>query len=580
MSSRDGDSEREDASAEDTSGNMQGHRIWTLPPLGERDRAHIRCLSPPEVRSWALEKAMRLCHPDPKPYYVARLHALHNSTLPFCRLPPEIFLHILGFLGRGRPDARWALAYTAVCRCWRETLFSYPLLWGTIDLGNKDAFNQFCLLLSKNADLAIRLHDAASRSVRPSAMHTPLFNNLLVPHFHRIARLELEPYSLVSLYRSSKLSMLDGPMERLAVLRLSSMFDIGRPLHLHLNGLHFPRLEILSLDSVSIDWHGFTLPNLVSLTLTTTRDGQARQPTLDALLDFLEAAPLLQTLNLTGLGPTFLPVTSHSSRSPLRLNHLRTFRFLSPSAGCLALLSHLTLPADVCMTILGSPLPIPEDDATVPPNAKTIMSVLPAHMKHTVLSKIRTVHLHIWDEGFTLHADSKHTGYKNRLSTLRVILDSAEGVCDAFLPNSLLELPHIFPSALTSLMVESGGLNLVDRHQWMLLFAAFPHLLILRLCSDTPLSQECFTALRGSGDLPIPCDKLQILDLGCEQGAEEEISDMLDGVQCCLEDRLQAGARLVELQVTAPTLSRRREEYAARLGELVTVLKLSSQFSA
>ena len=581
MSVRDDNSEAHNAiSVDHTLVNNQDERIWALPPLPplcERDRAHIKGLSPQEVRSWAIKKVVESRHSDSEPYYVYRLRALHNSTLPLYQLPPEIILHVLQFLGRGRSDSKWALAYTAVCRYWRETLFSYPLLWTSIDLGNRDTFNQLCLALSKNADLAIRLHDAASRSVRSSAMRSPYFNNMLAPHSHRIARLDLEPYSLVTLHRSSMLSILDGPMERLTTLTLSSMVDVGHPLHLHLDSRHFPHLEILSLHGVSIDWDDFVLPRLVSLTLAMIYD-DPRQPTLDAFLHFLNAAPLLQILSLDGLTFPLSPITSSPFRSLIPLDHLHTFRFLDPSPRCRALIAHLSLPAGVSVTIIGFPFEVPVDGAAVPANVQVFTTVLPTIFKHTVLSQVQSVHLHVWDECLELHADSKSMEYRpRRLRTLRVIFDTAEAMCDAFLPNTLLELPHIFHDALAHLLIESAGLNLVDRHQWKLLFAAFPRLQTLQLYSNVPLSQECFTALRPVEDLPIPCDQLQELGLRCTQGTEEAVSDMLDGLQCCLEDRLQATARLAQLRVTAPLFSIRREEYAVRLGELVTFLKFSSQ---
>ncbi|EPT00151.1 hypothetical protein FOMPIDRAFT_1079228, partial [Fomitopsis schrenkii] len=65
---------------------------------------------------------------------VCRLHVLHNSTLPFNQLPPEVLLLTFGFLEGDRSDSRWAIGLTSVCRYWRETLLAYPLLWSSINL--------------------------------------------------------------------------------------------------------------------------------------------------------------------------------------------------------------------------------------------------------------------------------------------------------------------------------------------------------------------------------------------------------------------------------------------------------------
>ncbi|KZT74197.1 hypothetical protein DAEQUDRAFT_761629 [Daedalea quercina L-15889] len=351
---------------------------------------------------------------------------------------------------------------------------------------------------------------------------------------------------------------------------MSGIFDIGRPLHLHLDGTHVPQLRTLSLSKLSLECDGLVLPNLTTLSLSAIP--RSRQPTLNAVLDLLEAAHCMRALTLIHAGPALPPSDSPISRHPVVLDRLHHFVFNGRSAQCSALLSQLLLPHGVHIQLLGDHLHIPENAPAVPVDTRTLMTVLPDNMKRSeALSAIRSVWLQVSGEWFTLTADAKHLDKRNKKPTLLITLGSQEDQYDIFAPNALSELPLIFHDTLTSLHVESGGLSSLHCAQWTALFASFPRLLHLRLLSRTPLSENFFMALGRSGH-SLSCPKLKLLSLRCERGTKEGVEEMLEGLYECVLDRSRAGATLATLKVVIPFLSSRWEEHTSRFEGLVDAL--------
>jgi len=449
------------------------------------------------------------------------------------------------------------------------TLVSSPLAWCVLDLSDSVPFIQLCLLRSRDADLHVLLHDATSRSVRPSAVHARPINNILAPHFHRIAWLDLQPYSLLSLYEASLLSMLEGPMHRLTVLRLSCMFDFNSPLHLRFNSAHFPQLRTLSLDSLSIDWVGLVLPRLTTLSLTSIP--RRRLPTVDAVVDLLEAAPYIREVTILHAGPVLPSTGPPLPRRPVALNCLRTLHFKGPPAQCTALLSRLSIPSNARVLLLGGALHTPNQSPVVPVCMETLTSMLPQDTQLVgPLHAVRFVWLQVRGEWFALRADPKRSDYRNRNPTVQITFESTEDHYDNFLPNALAELPRMFHRSLTSLTVTSGGIRVIRQEQWAQLCASFPHLLNVQLLAKFPFFEELFQTLRLSGGA-LPWPKLKYLLLGCERAvSEEDIEQMLLSLYDCVEERLQIGeARLAELRIVTPVRSIHWEEHASRFDGVV-----------
>ncbi|KAH9842330.1 uncharacterized protein C8Q71DRAFT_903445 [Rhodofomes roseus] len=539
---------------------------YTLPPLTEEDKGQIQGMSPSGVRHWALS---RISHAD---RYACRLRELYNSTLPVGSLPPEVLLKVFEFLQIRGLTSRWMINIVGVCRQWRATLVSSPLAWSLIDLTDGIPFVRLCLMRSKDADIHVILHDATSRSVRPSAIQAPPIKDLLAPHFHRIAQMELQPYSMISLHKASLLSMLEGPMPRLTELNLSSVFDFSSPLHLRVNCAHFPRLRTLFLDSLSVDWDGLVLPNLTTLSLRSLP--RRRQPTLDAMVDILEAAPSLRKLTLFSAGPVVPTTDPPPTRRPVELNSLRTLDFNGPSAQCSALLSRISLPSDARIMLVGNALHMPDDSPVVPASTKTLAGMLPEDMYLVgPLQTFRSVWLQLWDEWFVVRADPKRSDHRN--PAFRITFEAAEDRYDNFLPNALAELPLIFHQSLASLTVMSGGTNLVGREQWDRLLASFPRLLELRIASNFPVPEAFFVAMRSSTSQSPVCPELKTFAVRCDRGAEEDVEQMLRALYGCVEDRLRGGTRLSELRIATPIRSPALWEghYAPRFGELVDIVR-------
>ncbi|KAH9930991.1 uncharacterized protein B0H18DRAFT_120799 [Fomitopsis serialis] len=385
----------------------------------------------------------------------------------------------------------------------------------------------------------------------PSQQHT---RAALPPY----AWLDLQPYSLLSLYEASLLSMLEGPMHRLTVLKLSSPNTIlGQRIH-------------------SLGWVSATQSNHLNLTSIPRR----RLPTVDAVVDLLEAAPYIREVAVLHSGPVLPSTGLPLPRRPVALNCLRTLHFTGQSAQCNAFLSRLSIPSSARVLLLGGALYTPDQSPVVPVGMRTLTSMLPEDTQLVgPLQAVRSVWLQVGGEWFALWADPKRSDYKNRNPTVRITFESTEDPYDHFLPNALAELPRMFHRSLTSLTVTSGGIRVVRQEQWAQLCASFPHLRNVRLLSKFPFFEELFQVLRLSGGAP-PWPKLKNLLLGSEQAVEGDIEQMLLSLYDCVEERLRiGGARLAELRIVTPVRSIHWEEHASRFDGVVDRLSHCGDFN-
>jgi F-box-like len=255
-------------------------------------------------------------------------------------MPPEVLTNIFRYViwSAVSPDhgVRWRLWVTWVCRHWRETALSDPMLWNAIWFRDLPNFERSFAWLERSADapLDIRINDTKENPIPLSAMH-----NLLQRLLGKISNIrifivvlqEWDPILVVlhafRVVREENLPMI---LERFEMHRSGSPYvQIGagyepsfyrKPIPLF-GGATVPSFNYLSLNGLHIDWANSVLTNLT--TLDIRRIPLDKAPTLNQFRALLGGSPALRKLFLDGAGPGWSNVVSLRETKPVHIPSLR-----------------------------------------------------------------------------------------------------------------------------------------------------------------------------------------------------------------------------------------------------------------
>ena len=213
--------------------------------------------------------------------------SLRNLLRPVNRLPPEILSRIARFMDRDATDARPMIPLTHVCRYLRESIVSTPGNWTLISSG-RVRLSKLSLERCRAAPLKLQL------SI-PQLEKNPRFTALIAPYIQNTESLDICSISTIR-ELAQALQYFPQSMPNLRTLLLSS--DPPSP-RAHVSADPFEQLTLalahLSLESVTL------FPSLRRLTTLKNLSIANLQLDLhiDALLDFLEANPVLERASLT-----------------------------------------------------------------------------------------------------------------------------------------------------------------------------------------------------------------------------------------------------------------------------------------
>ena len=271
------------------------------------------------------------------------VRALKNSLAPIHRIPPEVFSLIPNHYDTHRSD-RDLVRSTHVCRQWREILISSSSLWTRLNLTNVDKTRAF-IRRSKDSLLDVYIGDPGheaylhrtftdqgrkkylDHALSPVFPHIPRLRSLVISadalpdilcHFHRHAPL-LEHLEITSFSRHAHIldiALSGGDLSSLRELRLGGVVT------------HLPWRNMANLKVFNLSCHpGQEIP--------VTR-----------ILDFLESAPLLHTLDIANS----IPESSDApSERTVALRHLTSLIITGGSAH--PILKHLNVPVGASLKV-------------------------------------------------------------------------------------------------------------------------------------------------------------------------------------------------------------------------------------
>ncbi|KAG6849917.1 hypothetical protein H0H93_003785 [Arthromyces matolae] len=271
-----------------------------------------------------------------------------NDLAPVSTLPPELLENIFDLCASWLHDpcTEHRLAWTQVCRSWRDVALNTARLWQSIDL-NDTYLASLCLLRSSGAPIHLR----TILNRRPTSNECKPTIDTLRLHIHasRIQSIELTNLfhdDLRYLFSSSILGESLPVLENLSLkadfIASNFRFDLSVCTRL-------PTLRRLSLVSIALPWD--TLRNLTHFRLCGLIPGYA--PSVPQLLDVLHASPNIEELSLEHVTPSpseSEPQFQSKQPRPLVLHSLRNLTIISGSRASLkidAFLTHLTLPPDL-----------------------------------------------------------------------------------------------------------------------------------------------------------------------------------------------------------------------------------------
>jgi hypothetical protein len=254
------------------------------------------------------------------------------------RLPPEILVHIFGFLGGGT----LVVPASHVCRRWRDVALDMPSLWTVIREEDDVSAAQCFMERSRNAKLDVSFI---------VDMHVPndfvILQNLVTPHAARIQRLHLDVYGDRPYDFYHKLANRDFLLPGLEHFSIR-MHQPGWDDDAH-NGPLPPRGSFFS-ESQFFERLTFR----AVLPLSTHLSGTIKSLTLadrvfdlDALLGCLDSVPNLEYLALLNAVPHTFEATARGF--VVSLNRLREFNWFQALVcnnvlGTVKLFEHLDMP--------------------------------------------------------------------------------------------------------------------------------------------------------------------------------------------------------------------------------------------
>ncbi|KAF9792126.1 hypothetical protein BJ322DRAFT_15011 [Thelephora terrestris] len=291
-----------------------------------------------------------------------RLKSLINSFSPVNRLPPEVFTTILAHRWPGRD----LISSTHVCRHWRTALLSSASLWAELRCAGEE--QTFCFLQrAKTAPLHVYL--------RPRFSHAAL-RTFIAPQAGRIE--SLIAYPMIALDTTALCRDLSNPAPKLRTLDIAPHSASRHHLPTIFRG-DLPELRRFSLERAAFDLTKFRTPNLTHFSLQYTAHGE---PLMADLLEFLEQAPLLESLVMVAAGPLCDDVESYDNLDKIvHLPRLSQLKLVGRSARS-GIICHLALPVGADVTLRAGVMPS-QDGIT--------KHFLPSSLEHIPMARNVTV---------------------------------------------------------------------------------------------------------------------------------------------------------------------------------------------
>ncbi|KAH9841597.1 uncharacterized protein C8Q71DRAFT_339710 [Rhodofomes roseus] len=269
------------------------------------------------------------------------------TTIPIARIPPELFLLILGFTLNPcqyhTDDIFRPIAYSHVCRSWRAHLFGASDFWSLLDLRYPTIAREFC---ARSQSCPIRVCFSQSEStIIPQNIPTAFA--WLSPHAHRMEGLYLAASQTIIRDVLSVVQPAAPALEQLG--KCLSPDSTGGPV-LALK-IRANKVQRLSLDGFhAIDWSGVVqrLTSLTSLMLTRLGGERSNIP-IPQLFSILSNCPRLRCLTLlSALSPWPTEITT------IPIVELPELEYLEVSHRCpddvARLLEHLSFPSTTSLT--------------------------------------------------------------------------------------------------------------------------------------------------------------------------------------------------------------------------------------
>lgn len=390
-----------------------------------------------------------------------------NHLSPISWLPTEILEQIFGLCvlwlyGHQKPKSR--LAWTQVCRVWRQISFNSGRLWQCIDLCDSRLAHEF-LIRSKTAPLSIISSSPLKLCIDNLHSHAERFESIEVYLF---------PDDVMSLFKNIGTNTVNLTTLSLKIPPIS--------LNLYLD-IPFPSVRRLSLDAVAVQWN--MCQGLTHLSLRAL--GAGFSPSVSQLHTIFEASPRLEYIRLEDIAPAISTTTSDHT---IPLCHVREMVIRAKSSVISAILAGISLPSHARLQLgcslfqdLQSLLPsgIPHhQDKRINPNSTLRLA---RHATHLLRSGSRP-----WSEESTetlISLSSTSCVSKPVLSSLHTIID----------------LSHI-----TTLELGTGVLLDITIHALACFLARTTHLETLRVAFNN--IGELFSALSAS---PLPHASAEVL---------------------------------------------------------------------
>ena len=221
---------------------------------------------------------------------LANVREWKNSFVHINRIPSKVLSQISIHL----PSRKDCFQATFVCRHWRKTLLQYTKLWTELDLRKGETYVKTLLERAGGSPL-----DIVSSFPPPVGAISAL-----PPHTKQIRSLNFMQNNWVDIRKFSELNC--GPLPLLRTLKISDTRGINPdnpdatiPLSLLLfsNAVSLQEFKLHSKGSPFLNH--FVFPNLTSFELSVIQAGGFRA---SRLLDFLEASPMLQVVNVKIIG--------------------------------------------------------------------------------------------------------------------------------------------------------------------------------------------------------------------------------------------------------------------------------------
>ncbi|EIN09054.1 hypothetical protein PUNSTDRAFT_134229 [Punctularia strigosozonata HHB-11173 SS5] len=263
----------------------------------------------------------------------------HNRSAPVNQLPPEVLSLILRYVMPDLPRDGLLpdedLAFTGVCRYWRQVALDTPEIWSGIPNDVSLEMIQMFLARSKNAPATI--------FVGPNTDYAPAVISMVLPHIGHTRYLSLD-----SILSAADVRQLARPAPLLAELILGCQKARLPRLPDDFLGLCAPRLQRLYLFHVSFSWDMMRCTSLVGNLRRFELSGVPADslPTGEQLYRALQAMPGLERLFIRS-GALHMPPTldiGRTSDSAITLPRLTALNLYGPGQFVCNLLCRLKVP--------------------------------------------------------------------------------------------------------------------------------------------------------------------------------------------------------------------------------------------